>query len=135
MQHLLHKPVVFIILPLFALANTSIFIESNWYANLLQPHSLGILAGLVVGKPLGIMLFSVAAVKLGLCALPRKLTWRHMLGLGFLGGIGFTMSIFITLLSFTETAVLDQAKIAVLLGSLFSGLLGYFLLRSANREK
>jgi NhaA family Na+:H+ antiporter len=135
MQHLLHKPVAFIILPLFALANTSVFMESNWYANLLQPHSLGILAGLIAGKPLGIILFSLAAVKSGLCALPQKVMWRHMLGLGFLGGIGFTMSIFITLLSFTEATVIDQAKIAVLLASLLSGILGYFFLRATIDKK
>ena len=100
LQHLLHKPVAFFILPLFAMANTCIPIVSHWEDGFGQPQSLGIIAGLVAGKPMGILLFSLIGVTLGFCALPRDLRWRHLAGAGFLGGIGFTMSVFITLLAF-----------------------------------
>lgn len=133
MQHLLHKPVAFIILPLFALANTCIHIEPNWYEYLPHAHSLGIMAGLVVGKPLGIFLFSFITVYFGFCALPQNVSWREMLGVGFLGGIGFTMSIFITLLAFNDSAIIDQAKIAVLLASFTSGMLGFWWLRNSTK--
>jgi NhaA family Na+:H+ antiporter len=135
MQHLLLKPVAFIILPLFALANTCIRIEPNWYVYVTHGHSLGILAGLVIGKPLGIFLFSFITVSIGFCSLPQNVTWRHMIGLGFLGGIGFTMSIFITLLAFNDPAIVDQSKIAVLLASFCSGILGFFWLRRPESEK
>jgi NhaA family Na+:H+ antiporter len=131
-EQALIKPVAFIILPVFALANTSIHIQPNWYASLIKPHTLGILSGLMIGKPLGIFLFSFVTVSFGFCALPQNVTWRQLLGLGLLGGIGFTMSIFITLLAFNDRAIIDQAKIAVLLASLCSGFLGYLLLRKSD---
>ncbi len=133
LQHFLHKPVAFLILPLFALANTSIVINSNWYEGLGHVNSIGILAGLVAGKPLGIFLFSFATVSLGLCALPQDLKWKQILGVGFLAGIGFTMSIFITLLAFDNTELITESKIAILFGSLLSGVLGFFWLKSALR--
>jgi NhaA family Na+:H+ antiporter len=129
LQHLLHKPVAFIILPLFALANTSLVIGSDWAEGLLQPGSLGILAGLIVGKPLGIFLFSFAAVALGVCTLPEDVKWKHVLGVGFLGGIGFTMSIFITLLAYSDPGFITASKIAVLVASLVAGTIGYLWLR------
>jgi NhaA family Na+:H+ antiporter len=129
LQHFLHKPVAFVILPLFALANTSLIIESDWAQGLTQPGSIGIFAGLIVGKPLGIFLFSFAAVALGICALPEEVKWKHVLGIGFLGGIGFTMSIFITLLAYDQPELITQSKIAVLIASLVSGALGYLWLR------
>ena len=114
LQHLLHKPVAFIILPLFALANTCILIENDWTANLMSMSSLGIILGLIVGKPLGIWLFSFMASKSGWCRLPSGIQWKHILGVGFLGGIGFTMSIFITLLAFDSPSLIEHSKIAIL---------------------
>lgn len=136
LQHFLHKPVAFIILPLFALANTAILIEPQWTQGLTQPGSIGIFAGLIVGKPLGIFLFSFLAVVAGICSLPGDLSWKHILGVGLLGGIGFTMSIFITLLAYNHPEQITEAKIAVLLSSLISGTLGYWWLHgSLDRKK
>jgi len=130
LEHALHKPVAFGILPVFALANTGIVIGADWAGELLSANSLGILAGLVLGKPVGIVLFSFAAVALGLCRLPLDLAWRHVLGAGLLGGIGFTMSIFITNLAFaTQPEVVNAAKMAILAASLCAGVLGFIWLK------
>jgi len=129
LQHYLHKPVAFIILPLFALANTCIAIGGDWLSNLSTSDSLGIIEGLVIGKPLGIILFSFVAVMLGLAVLPEDLKWKHILGVGFLGGIGFTMSIFITLLAFDDPAIVNTSKIAILAASIIAGLAGFILLK------
>jgi len=129
LQHHLHKPVAFIILPLFALANTCIVLGGNWYTGLDQPLSLGIIAGLVIGKPLGIALFSLLAVALGLCALPYDMKWKNVIGAGMLGGIGFTMSIFIAIVGLDNGLMIDKAKIAILVASIISGIAGYFWLR------
>jgi NhaA family Na+:H+ antiporter len=130
LEHVLHKPVAFIILPVFALANTGIVIGSGWTAQLASANGIGILAGLVVGKPLGIMLLCLLAVKLGIAALPAGLGWRHLFGAGLLAGIGFTMSIFITNLAFTaQPDVITESKMAILLASLVAGLLGYMWLK------
>ena len=136
LQYFLHKPVAFIILPLFALANTAILIEPQWTQGLTQTGSLGIFAGLIIGKPLGIFLFSFAALAMGICSLPNDLSWKHITGIGLLGGIGFTMSIFITLLAYNHPEQITEAKIAVLLSSLISGTIGYLWLhRSLDRKK
>lgn len=129
MQHWLHYPVSFFILPLFALANTAISIEGNWDQSIGEPFALGILLGLIAGKPIGITLFSFLAVKTGLCALPRKTKWKHLLGVGMLGGIGFTMSIFITILAFDDAFHINESKLMILLASLTSGILGYAWLK------
>ncbi|MFD1002040.1 Na+/H+ antiporter NhaA [Ohtaekwangia kribbensis] len=130
LQHFLHKPVAFIILPIFALANTSIPISGDFYYALGGAVSIGIFAGLLIGKPVGITLFSYATVKLKLSNLPTDISWKHILGAGILGGIGFTMSIFISLLAFDTEVLIDQAKISIMLVSTVSGLLGYFYLKS-----
>jgi NhaA family Na+:H+ antiporter len=130
LEHALHKPVAFIILPIFALANTGIAIGSGWTAQLASANGLGILAGLVVGKPLGIMLLCLLAVRLRIAALPSGLGWRHIFGAGLLAGIGFTMSIFITNLAFAgQPDVVTESKMAILLASLIAGLLGYMWLK------
>lgn len=129
LQHFLHKPVAFMIMPLFALANTGITLSANWAPGLLETNSLGIFAGLFVGKPVGIALFSLAAVKLGLSQLPEDVHWKHIVGAGFLGGIGFTMSIFITLLAFGNPGIVQSSKISTLLSSLFAGMVGFLILR------
>ena len=129
LQHFLHKPVAFMILPLFALANTCIPLGDHLVDSLLHPNSLGILIGLVIGKPLGIVLFSYFGTILGLCAIPYNLTWKNIIGVGFLGGIGFTMSIFITLLAFNDIEVIDHSKIAILLASVIAGSVGFIILK------
>lgn len=133
LEHFLHKPVAFLILPVFALANTGIVITAGWTQELASANSLGIVAGLVLGKPLGITLFSLLAVTVGLCRLPGELRWSHIVGAGLLGGIGFTMSIFITNLAFAADPVLiNAAKTAILLASLAAGALGFGWLRSVR---
>ncbi|MEG8946745.1 Na+/H+ antiporter NhaA [Rosettibacter firmus] len=129
LQHFLHKPVAFLILPIFALANTCIAIESDWYNNLLNNYGIGIISGLLLGKPLGIILFSFLGVLLGLCKLPSDLKWINISGAGFIAGIGFTMSIFITLLAFDNPRIIDYSKISILIASLIAGMIGYIILR------
>lgn len=129
LQNFLHIPVAFFILPLFALANTCIPIATNWQNGLTQVNSLGIITGLVLGKPLGIWLFSFIGVGLGLCALPNDLKWKNIIGAGFLGGIGFTMSIFITLLAFDTNEVINNSKIAILVASIIAGATGFIVLK------
>ena len=133
LQHWIHKPVAFLILPLFALANTTIVIEPGWYNNLTTNASLGIFAGLIIGKPFGIWISSFIAVKLGIGILPEGVKWKHIFGAGLIGGIGFTMSIFITLLAFEDTALINQAKIAVMMASLVAGSVGFIWLKSTLR--
>ncbi|MCC2972109.1 Na+/H+ antiporter NhaA [Massilia sp. IC2-476] len=130
LEHILHKPVTFLILPVFALANTGIVIGAGWAEELLSANSLGIILGLVAGKPVGIFLFSFAAVSLGLCRLPLDLAWRHILGAGLLGGIGFTMSIFITNLAFTGAPeAINASKMAILVASMVAGIAGFAWLK------
>jgi NhaA family Na+:H+ antiporter len=135
LQHFLHKPVAFLILPIFALANTSIILNSGWTASLSQTTSIGIIAGLVIGKPLGILLFSFIGVSLGLCVLPGDLKWKHIVAVGFLAGIGFTMSIFIALLAFDDPTMIDDSKIAILLASLIASIIGFTSLSTILKNK
>lgn len=128
LQHALHKPVAFMIMPLFALANTGITLGEKWIEDLLTSNSKGIFMGLFLGKPLGISLFSFIAVKTGLSQLPGDATWSQIVGVGFLGGIGFTMSIFITLLAFLDPSLIQSSKITILLGSLAAGTAGFLIL-------
>ncbi len=128
-EHWLHRPVSLVILPIFALANTAIVFSEGWDTGLTTHGSIGILAGLIIGKPLGVFLFSFIAVSIGVTTLPSDLKWKHVLGVGSLAGIGFTMSIFITLLAYQDVALITETKIAVLLASLTSGILGYVWLR------
>jgi NhaA family Na+:H+ antiporter len=128
-QHFLHKPVAFIIMPLFALANTGLVLPGNWADSLRTSNSVGIMVGLLLGKPLGIVLCTFLAVTLRVSQLPREVGWRHILGAGFLGGIGFTMSIFITLLAFDNPALVHSAKISILLSSLVAGAVGFLILQ------
>jgi Na+:H+ antiporter, NhaA family len=135
LQHFLHKPVAFFIIPLFALANTGIVVPMNWTTELWSSNSTGILMGLVVGKPLGIVSFSLLALALGWCVLPSDMKKTHIVGAGFLAGIGFTMSIFITLLAFKEADIVTHTKIAILVASLVAGLLGYIILYFSLRKR
>lgn len=133
LQHFLHKPVAFIILPLFAIANTCIPLAGNIQNGLSQTYSLGIIAGLAIGKPTGILLFSFIVVALGFSTLPEGLNWKRITGAGFLAGIGFTMSIFITLLAFKDPDMVNNSKIAILAASMLSGIIGYIWLNRALR--
>jgi NhaA family Na+:H+ antiporter len=129
LQHILHKPVAFVILPLFAIANTCIEIGADWQSGLSSLSSLGIMLGLIVGKPVGILLFTFLASLIGLCAIPSDVKWKHIIGTGFLAGIGFTMSIFITLLAFDNIDFINNSKIAIMVASLFAGLVGFLWLK------
>ncbi len=135
LQHLIHKPVAFFILPLFALANTCITIGASWQNDLAEPYSLGIITGLVIGKPLGIMLFAYFSTILGFSALPSDLKWKNIAGAGFLAGIGFTMSMFITFLAFDNDTVINNSKIAILLASVVAGTIGFLLLKLTLRTR
>lgn len=129
LQHFLHKPVAFLIMPVFALANTGITLGGDWMGGLATANSLGIVAGLLLGKPAGIALFSYLAVKMRVSRLPEDVAWRQILGAGFLGGIGFTMSIFITLLAFSDPQIVENSKLSILIASLVAGTIGYLMLR------
>jgi len=136
LQHLLHKPVAFFILPIFALANTAIVIGDDWMEGLKHENSIGIFLGLVAGKPVGILLFCFLAVAFGLCQLPKGLKWSHIFATGFMAGIGFTMSIFITLLAFkSQPEDITVSKIAIMISSLAAGVVGYVFLSRTLKEK
>ena len=124
LQHSLHKPVALFILPLFAFVNTSIFIGSDWMSNLFTPNSYGIFFGLVLGKPIGILIFTSIAVILKISKLPSDLKWAHIIGASFLAGIGFTMSIFVSGLAFNDELTIQFSQITVLISSLTAVLLG-----------
>lgn len=123
-QHALHIPVAYIILPLFALANTAIIINGDVIGSLMENHSLGIIAGLVIGKPLGILLFTFIAVKFKIARLPEGVNWKHITGAGILAGIGFTMSIFISMLAYNDENIVASSKFAVLVASSIAAILG-----------
>jgi Na+:H+ antiporter, NhaA family len=136
LEHFLQKPVAFIILPIFALANTGIQIGANWAQDLISANSLGIVSGLTLGKPIGITLLSFVAVSAGACRLPLDLNWKHLFGAGLLGGVGFTMSIFITNLAFVgRPELVNSSKIAILLASLISGTIGFMWLMVFGKPK
>jgi NhaA family Na+:H+ antiporter len=135
MLHFLHKPVTFVILPIFALANTAIHFNGNILDSLREPLAIGIILGLVIGKPLGIFVFSWLAVKFRISSLPDGLNWTSLLGVGMLAGIGFTMSIFITLLAVKDPVMVNNSKMAVLAGSVLSGFSGLVCLAIALRKK
>jgi len=136
LEEKLHFPVSYIIMPIFALANTNIKFHNGMVDGLFTNFGYGIILGLVLGKVIGINLFSFIAIKLKLSNLPNKSNWSQMLGAGLLAGIGFTMSIFIALLSYKgNTAIQDEAKFAILVASAISGFLGYFLLKIVSKKK
>lgn len=128
LEHALMPFVTFAILPLFALTNAGVSLDGEALSLLAEPMSLGIILGLVVGKPLGIWLFAWASVKLGITELPKGISLLHVASVGCLAGVGFTMSLFIATLAFDEVALVETAKTAVLAGSLLSTLIGSFML-------
>ena len=136
LENFLHKPVAFIILPIFALANTGVILSADWASQFLQTNSLGIMTGLILGKPLGIYLSSYLAVSHRVCQLPEGLNWNHIFGVGLVAGIGFTMSIFITNLAFpAQTDLINASKIAIFSASLIAGTLGYLWLARYSHSR
>jgi len=129
MMHALHTPVMFLIMPVFAFFNAAVVIEAGFLRTLAHPATLGVLLGLVVGKPIGIVAFSWLAVRLRVADMPEGVSWRQMVGVGCLGGVGFTMSLFINGLAF-DGALLTAAKTGILMASLTAGVIGYAMLRS-----
>jgi NhaA family Na+:H+ antiporter len=120
--------------PLFAFSNAGIIIDNQLLGQVFEPISLGIILGLFLGKPLGIYLFALVGVRLGFAQKPIDVCWTQIIGIGFLGGIGFTMSFFVSQLAFTDPAVLSLAKIAVLIASAFSGLIGFLILKFYSQK-
>lgn len=135
LEHLLNGPVNYFIMPIFALANTNITFQKEMISGLVSPLGMGIIAGLFIGKTIGVTLFSWIAVKLKLGSLPSRSGWKHIIGLGMLAGIGFTMSIFISLLSFSDELHVTEAKFAILCASVISGLVGFIFLKSINKKR
>lgn len=134
LEHSLHPWVAFAIMPIFALANAGIYIDANLTSGFSNPISWGIILGLVLGKPIGIMIFTWLASVTGLVSKPASFTWLQVVGAGLLGGIGFTMSIFIANLAFVGSPFLAQAKLAILSASFVAGVVAYLLLRTTSRK-
>lgn len=134
LQHALHIPVAFIILPIFALINTAIIIPSNAMQGLASRNSVGIIAGLLLGKFVGIMLIAWLAIKLKIAQLSPEITWRLLAGIAILAGIGFTMSIFITNLAFNDADMINSSKLAILVASFSAAIVGLILLLSGKAQ-
>ncbi len=129
LEHALYPWVYFLILPLFALTNADVsFTGADISSMLSSSVTMGVFFGLVVGKPVGILLFSWLTVKLKIADLPENVTWKHMMGAAILGGVGFTMAIFVANLAYTDPVMVTEAKLAILLASLVAGILGFILL-------
>ena len=134
LEHGLHPWVIYFIMPLFALANAGVMLTEDIPGGFVSSVSLGVVLGLVIGKPIGITLFSWLAVTLGLAELGRGASWKHIVGAGCLGGIGFTMSLFIASLAFGNSSVLSTAKVGILAASLIAGITGWVILMRINRR-
>jgi NhaA family Na+:H+ antiporter len=135
-QHILHPYVAFGIMPLFALANSGVLVRDAGLAGALSPISLGAALGLLLGKPIGIFIFTICAVKLGVAHLPRGATLTKLFGISIVAGIGFTVALFIAALAFPDAVQsLEQAKIGILLGSFAAGTIGYVVLRLTRAQE
>lgn len=134
LQQKLHKPVAFLLLPIFALANTGVVINASSIQYMLAANGLGIISGLIIGKPLGIVGAVYIAIKSRICRIPEGIRIRQFWGVGFLGGIGFTMSIFISLLAFNDKVFVDSSKLAILIASFIAGLTGFLILKKTRFE-
>jgi NhaA family Na+:H+ antiporter len=130
LQHFLHKPVAFIIVPVFALVNTAILIPPNIFASLSTSNSLGIIIGLIAGKLIGIFSIPYLLVKTGIAKLQEGINWKNLAGIGFLGGIGFTMSMFISNLAFTEAGIVTSSKLSILVASAVAAVTGLLIFLS-----
>ena len=134
LMHILHPWVSFLVLPLFALANAGIYLGDMAVADILSPLPLGIAAGLFFGKQLGVMVFTFLAIKLGLGQLPQQARWGHVYGAAILTGIGFTMSLFVSNLSFSGGDAVGLTRLGVLAGSGLSAVVGYGVLRWVSKR-
>ncbi|MFN8664320.1 MAG: Na+/H+ antiporter NhaA [Thermomicrobiales bacterium] len=130
LQHRLNPWVAYGILPIFAFANAGIPLLHGLGEALGSRETWGVIAGLVIGKPLGIVLFAWLAVRLGIAIKPRAIAWKHVIGVGLLGGIGFTISLFVAELAFEDRAIADAARVGILFGSIIAGVVGYFVLKA-----
>lgn len=128
----LHPWVAFVIMPLFALANAGIVIGADFFSLLINPVSIGVSLGLVIGKFMGVLLFTWVMVKTGWASLPYGATWKHIMGVALLAGIGFTMSLFVSALAFHQAQMIDQAKYGILLASLIAGIAGIIVLKAQS---
>jgi NhaA family Na+:H+ antiporter len=140
LMHALHPWVAFLILPIFAMGNTGLLFKGIVFSEAISnPVIIGIIVGLVFGKPIGIMLFSYISVKSGMASLPKEVRWSHILGGAMLGGIGFTMSLFLSELSFSDPHIIEYGRIAILTGSILSAIIGMsylgFISISAQNKK
>ncbi len=135
LEHALHPWVVFAIMPLFALANAGVVLGEDFTSTLLTPVSVGIVAGLLLGKQVGVTLFAWLAVKSGISEMPQGVTWLHIYGAGWLAGIGFTMSLFISDLAFAEGPLLDVAKLGILTASIIAGIAGWSIIRITSAPR
>ena len=133
-EHSLAPYVSFIIMPVFALANAGVNLEGVSFIDLLSPVPLGICLGLFIGKQVGVFVFSIAAIKFGWAEKPENCNWVSFYGVGILTGIGFTMSLFVGNLAFPNSDIIDGVKIGVLLGSLFSTVMGYIILLLSTKK-
>jgi Na+:H+ antiporter, NhaA family len=133
-EHSLNPVVSFLIMPVFALANGGVPLQEDFFTALTNEISLGIIAGLFIGKQIGIFIFSWLAVKFHLADLPSKVGWKQIYGAGILAGIGFTMSLFITNLAFNSEEIINTAKVGILIASLVSGITGYLVLKFSKNE-
>jgi NhaA family Na+:H+ antiporter len=131
-EHSLHPWVVFIIMPLFALANAGIVIGSDFFTTLINPVSIGVIAGLILGKFIGVLLFTWLMIKTGLGILPEGATWKHIAGVAALAGIGFTMSLFVSALAFEQQVMVDEAKYGILIASVIAASTGYVILKGTT---
>lgn len=134
LEHALQKPVAFLIIPIFGFANAGVSFAGVTPAVLVEPLTLGVAAGLVLGKLIRVFGIVALLVRLGIADLPAAASWGQTLGVALLCGIGFTMSLFIGLLAFEDPAMQDRVKFGILAGSLIAGLSGYIILRLTNRE-
>jgi NhaA family Na+:H+ antiporter len=134
-EHTLHPWVAFVIMPLFALANAGIVINSDFFSSVINPVSIGVALGLILGKFIGILSFCWIMVKLGLASLPQDTNWKHIIGVALLAGIGFTMSLFISGLAFKNPEFINQAKYGILIASITAGVMGTIVLRRIGNSK
>lgn len=133
-QHALHPWVSFLIMPVFAMANAGIVLDISAFSRIAHPVGLGIIIGLVFGKQIGITVFSWLAVKIGIAKLPDHVRWSQIYGLSCLGGIGFTMSLFVAGLAFGESHLLSIAKLGILVASIISAVIGTIILSFSNKR-
>ena len=135
LEHALHPVTAYFILPIFALANAGVHVEGNLWNMLIHPIAIGIILGLVVGKFLGISLFTKLIVRFKLASLPDGVNWKQIYGVGFLAGIGFTMSIFISDLAFVSAEFIQIAKVGIFFASFLSAVIGIMILSSVSKKK